>query len=323
MVCRLGVCRHSIIPPGASTVASSPPRPARPARPGTEPAAALGSMDVGTARALLSLLQAAAAAPPVKPAQPTCSGGTRKRYPDEEAAADALLPLAPPAKQPRLDSSTPLAVTAAEGSAMPLPGLQSSSQLALVLQLSGSQQQHGAVPPKVAAVLSALPLAKKQALLLALLRKQTQDTQRAQPQPQALPQPQPQTVPLVPTPTQPNPSRPVMLPPPQPRAAPQQQQKRRRAPALQLAQQQQVPLQALMGGSVRQHMASGWAPGSAAAPPVVQAQQQPTAPPTMPPAPQQRPVRPTACRGSPSITQPLFLRVVQERALAAAGTSGG
>ena len=292
-------------------------------------------MDVGTARALLSLLQAAAAAPSARPAQPNGSGSTRKRCKPEEAAAAMQPPVAPQTKQPRLDSSAPRA--AAEEAGMPLPGVQSSSQLALVLQLSGSQQQHGAVPPKVAAVLSALPLAKKQELLLALLRKQTQGAPRAQPLPQALVQPQPQqAVPLLPTPTQPHPTRPLLLPPPQPRAAPlqqRQQQQRRQlqhAPAalkqqpqqVQLSQRQQVASGPMMGVAGRQQLPPDCAPGQMPIAPVRQAQQQPTALPAVPPGPHRQLVRPTPCRGSPSITQPLFLRVVQERALGAARTCG-
>lgn len=301
-------------------------------------------MDVSTAQALLSFLQAAAAAPPSQPSPLTTSGARKRRQPETAVAAPTQQQA--PRKQPRLDSTAQLPSVAAAGANLPAHMLQPGSQLALVLQLSGTpsqQQSGGGLPPTVSAVLAALPLAKKQELLLALLRKQAQNRQRVQPQLQ----PQPQQQSLLPTPTQrqQQPARATSLPAVQllqgtepapqpiqqqlyPQASAQQQQRQQQpylqppAPQPQPEQQprqSQAGLQSLIDLLSQQRpTTAGWLPGQRMAAAAGAGSGQ--LPPADTPQPEQRPVRPTPSRGSPSLTHPLFLRVVQERALAGTGT---
>lgn len=272
-------------------------------------------MDSGAAQMLLSILQAAAAAPLDGQALPSSSGGARKRHQHEPAGAQ----LAPVPKQPRLGSAEELQRPAAglKGSAPCLPQ-QPASQLALVLQLSGAagQPPGGALPPLVRAVLSALPLAKKQELLLAMLRMQAQDGERAR---QGVQLPQRQTAH----------SQLAARPPrslPQPTAAPvagrhalqsapSSQQHRPGSqpqpdPLLPLPPQQLPGRPSVSQLTAQQQPAAGWAPAQVG-PGQVPAVDTPLLP--------QQPVRPKPRRGSPPITRLLFLRLLQERALAAAG----
>lgn len=167
-------------------------------------------------------------------------------------------------------------------------------------QDAGSKLRVPRLPPAMAATLSALPLATKQELLLALLRKH--QAQRGQPKPrQQAPQLQQRE-----QQPQPQPSQPL---------TPRQQQQRQQLATLRSLidvagnRQLSAPLRTEAARLVQELAPRLLLPASAAASSRLA--------PAAPQAPQ-RPCRPVPCRGSPSITKPLFLRMLQDRAAAAA-----